>query len=522
MRIIHSGWRGTALGITVVMLGAVLSVPGATAAPPATIEISPVCAGSTVTLTVTGRELGDYRGYLYIKSERANGDTEYESVSNDGGTVTGTLDLLLGGAPGAWISIVGYSRGPNEDVFATTWYSVGCARLVAAPRQLAEQPGPQQLGVAVSGFQGRVPVELTLPGSRPVSVMPNADGVFQGTVTFERQPACGPSTLTALQHTYDADAPRPPDGPDIVKLAPGDLDRLPPGALDRLPPPGALDKAPRVRSYGTLDGSSGIDGTIPSGTPSPSSSATGSPPATGTPSPSFSDPPTPPRGEDRSAAVSLIVYCPTLTVGPATLPDTALPGTGDAAGTGWVPGRPIDFTVDGRALVTVTAGKSGEFRGSLRLPRLGCGEHLIEARQVVAQRAAEPLPQPSPLVLSRTGTITVTCTKASLLVDPTVTPAGMVTAATGTGFVAGRQVRLEWVGPDGRLLGEAATATVGSAGTFVATCLVLPNSDLGTRSLRAVEVQPATDPVAARTGTADVLVVPSTMERGRERFLQRG
>ena len=521
MRIIHSGWRGTALGITVVMLGAVLSVPGVSAAAPATIEISPVCAGNTVTLTVTGRELGTYRGYLYIKSERPNGDTEYEYVSNRDGTVTGTLDLLLGGGPGAWISVVGYDDGPDEDVFATTWYSVGCARLVAAPRLLAEKRGPQQLSVGLSGFQGRVPVELTLPGSPAVSVTPNADGVFEGAVTFDRQPACGPSTLTALQHTYDADAPRPPDGPDIVKLAPGGLDRLPPGTVDRLRP-GALDKAPRVRPYGELDGSSGIDGTIPSGTPSPSSSATGSPPGTKSPTPSFSDPPTPPRGEDRSAAVSLIVYCPTLTVGPATLPDTALPGTGTTAGTGWVPSRPINFTIDGRPLVTVTPGKSGEFAGPLRLPRLGCGEHRIEARQVVEQRSPKPLPLTSTLVLSRTGTITVTCAKAALLVDPTVTAAGMVTAATGTGFVAGRQVRLEWVTPDGRLLGEAATATVSSAGTFVATCLVLPNSELGTRSLRAVEVPPATDPVAARTGAADVLIVPSTMERGRERFLQRG
>jgi hypothetical protein len=439
------------LGVAALLLGTALSVPSASAAPAPTIEMSPACAGGNVTLTVTARGLDGVRGRLLIKSRRPNGDTGYGYFGHIvSGTATGTIGLQLGRSPGAWISIYQYIDGPGQDL-ATAWYPVGCARLAAAPRRLGERPGPQQFGYAISGFQGQVPVELSLPGIAPVSVQPNADGVAQGTVTFARQPACGPSTLTARQQTHDPDQPTP-EGPD-------------------------LEFAPAAAAF--------------------------------------------PAGVDRVVSVSLMVHCPRLTVGPASLPDSALPGTGTAAGTGWVPARPVGLTVDGRPLDPVTPGEAGQFRGPLRLPRLGCGPHRIEARQVVDLGADKPLPRPAPLILASAASITVTCTAAVLTVDPTVTPAGMVTTATGAGFVAGRTVRLEWTALDGRLLGEAATTT-GTTGSFVTTCLVLPNTELGTRRLRAVELPAAGDPVGARVGQADVLIVPSTMERGRERFLQRG
>jgi hypothetical protein len=106
-------------------------------------------------------------------------------------------------------------------------------------------------------------------------------------------------------------------------------------------------------------------------------------------------------------------------------------------------------------------------------------------------------------------------------VDPAVVPAGNTTTAAGAGFVPGRTVRLEWRSLDGRLIGDACSATVGPGGTFLETCLVLPNSPLGARRMRAVEAVPPGDPMAGRTAAADLLIVPGTMERGRGRFLQR-
>jgi hypothetical protein len=213
---------------------------------------------------------------------------------------------------------------------------------------------------------------------------------------------------------------------------------------------------------------------------------------------------------ERVRTVTLAVFCPRLTVTPGALADSDLPGAVDVAGTGWMPVRPVRLSLGGTTFVT---DRTGTFTGKAPLPRLACGPHLVNAEQVSAK------PE---LVLRRSATITVTCTPAFLAVDPAVTPAGMVTTAAGAGFTAGRTVRLEWIDVEGRPLGDAGTTRVGVGGTFLHACLVLPNSLLGTRRLRAVEVPAAGDPVAARNGVADLLVVPSAMERGRGQFLERG
>jgi hypothetical protein len=431
----------------VVALGAVLTAPGATAAAPATISVTPTCGLSSVTLQVTAD--GVPRGQdLYLLATRPNGDTTFvDSYGDPAGHLADEMVLQLGRAPGAWISVHSYGSDARH---AQTWYSVGCARFAAQPRLLVERPGRQAFAVDLSGFQGGMPIELTIPGVPPVSVAPNADGSFTGTVTFERQPPCGRSTITATQRTADPDPPAPD-----IELA------------------------------------------------SPVTPAAAAPPA----------------GETRTVALPVTVFCPRLTVTPTALADSALPGPADVAGTGWVPLRPVTLTIDGKPLGTVTPDRvNGDFAGPVWLPRLGCGAHRLEAVQV-AQLSKPPV---APLTLRKAAAITVSCTPAFLAVDPAVSMAGMVTTAAGAGFVAGRTVRLEWIDLDARPLGDAGTATVGAGGTFMVPCLVLPNSALGTRRLRAVEVVAPADPVAARTGMADLLVVPSSMERGRDQFLERG
>ncbi len=216
--------------------------------------------------------------------------------------------------------------------------------------------------------------------------------------------------------------------------------------------------------------------------------------------------------EPRVLTVGVVVFCPRLTVTPNSFTDSALPGTADVTGTGWVPLRPVELLLDGKPLATVTTDRAtGSFTGPQKLPRLGCGAHRLEARQVNRE-----------LTLTQTAAVTVTCTPAFLAVNPAVTPAAMVTTAAGAGFTPGRMVKLEWQDLEGRPLGDAGNVQVGPGGTFLQACLVLPNSLLGTRRLRAVEVVAPGDPVSARTGAADLLVVPSAMERGRDQFLERG
>ncbi len=218
-------------------------------------------------------------------------------------------------------------------------------------------------------------------------------------------------------------------------------------------------------------------------------------------------------GPDRMRTVPVVVLCPKLSITPTTVTDSALPGPATVTGTDWVPSRPLQLTIGGAALATVTPARDGSFTSAVRLPRLACGPQTLVAQQVI--------PKP-PLTLRRTATVTVRCTPAFLAVNPAVTPDGSVTTASGAGFTPGRTVRLEWIDLDNRPLGDAGTVLVGAGGTFLHPCLVLPNSLLGTRRLRAIEVPAPGDPVAGKTGTADLLVVPSTMQRGRDQLLERG
>jgi hypothetical protein len=230
---------------------------------------------------------------------------------------------------------------------------------------------------------------------------------------------------------------------------------------------------------------------------------------------------------NRTANTSVYVFCPRLTATPGSLPDTALPGKVTTSGTGWVPNQKIQLLMDGKAVATITPGDNGNLAESPKLPRSACGKHQLEAVQVTAADADPDSTHLPPLladfVLRAKATVTVVCTPAFLAVNPGVVVDGNATEAAGVGFTPGRTVLLEWAYEDGARLGDACEAKVSAGGTFIVNCLVLPNTALGMRLLRAVEIVPPGDPVAARKGEAPLLVVPGSMDRGHTsgRFLER-
>jgi hypothetical protein len=208
------------------------------------------------------------------------------------------------------------------------------------------------------------------------------------------------------------------------------------------------------------------------------------------------------------------------------VPDTALPGKVAASGTSWVPNQPIQMLVDGRVIGTVKPGDTGTLDATqVSVPRSGCGTHVVLAVQVVTPDA-DPVKTHLPLIdkaleLRAKATLTVVCTPAFLSADPPVIGDGNTTVAAGVGFTPGRQVQLVWTYLDGSPMADACSAEVSAGGTFLVTCLALPNSALGTRLLKAAEKVPAGDPVIARTGQTEVLVVPGSMTPKHGRFLER-
>ncbi|MDQ1658603.1 MAG: hypothetical protein QOD41_3686 [Cryptosporangiaceae bacterium] len=220
----------------------------------------------------------------------------------------------------------------------------------------------------------------------------------------------------------------------------------------------------------------------------------------------------------RTASTSITVYCPTIAVAPSQFGDTALPGPASVSGSGWYVHNtavPVQFALDGVAVGQATPNATGHVSGRIRLPRAQCGVHTLAAVQAYDNGDGFSI------TLTAQATVTVRCAAAELAVDPPVAGAGRTVDAIGGKFVPGRTVTLEWTLPDGTPLGDAGSAVTEADGTFRVTILVMPNSDLGARKLHALETPPAGDPVGAREGFADVLIVPGSMAPGRHHFLER-
>jgi hypothetical protein len=329
----------------------------------------------------------------------------------------------------------------TTEVTQTAVLNVDCSTpfVSASPQAMAAKAGPQKIDVRVSGFLLNLPVTLSVPGVTlaPNTLTPTRTSPGEGTITLNKQPACGESTLTASQ----------------------------------------------VRTGGEFP-------------------------------------------VNRTATVRLVVFCPSFAVNPASVPDTALPGKVTGTGTNWVPNQPIQVLIDGKATNTVTPNDKGVLEASqIKVQRLGCGKHVIEAVQVVAP-SADPEKTHLPVIekaleLRAKAGLTVVCTPAFLSADPPVIGDGNTTVAAGVGFTPGRKVLLTWTYLDGSPMADACTADVSAGGTFLVTCLALPNSALGTRLMKAVETVPPGDPVIARFGQAEVLVVPGSMAPKHGRFLER-
>lgn len=584
MSILHSGgfWlrRIIALGATVVALGAVLvATPSASAAPDPAINVLQKCGGNKPSFHVEGTNMPPSTNSLYVEVWRANGAfiSSTRVTSDSQGKFVALLNPVdLGNGPVARVSVY-YSH--DESDIAEAWYFVGCAGLQVSPFTFVRQPNPEPWHVSIYGFRPSEeagPVRVTgLPGvPDPVDLTVDKQGSLSRDVALTAEPACGRSTVTASQETKDNE--EPPSGPDIelksfstgpsstVGSAPKALAMAPMALAPALPTPPRREVQTTVNVLCptfAADPTTFANATMPSPTtvsgrdwvrlvPVQFSVDNGNPFGTATPDRkdgAFRTEVTVPRlncgphqlkavqiirrgeeGDERPPLVvtmetTVTVLCPRLAANPNTLPDTALPRNVGVTGGDWSPLAPVQFTLDGQPVPgTVTPNQDGgTFRTDLKLPRRDCGPHTLEAVQVVAQNPDGIEGPPRTLELRAQATITVTCGMASLAVNPAVTPESTTTTAAGAGFVPGRAVRLEWLDVGGRPMGEACTTSVSSGGTFLVTCLVMPNSGLGPRRLRAVEVPAAGDPVGARTGVADLLVVPGSMIPGRVRFLER-
>jgi hypothetical protein len=459
--------RAATLGAAVAVLGAVLTATNTANAAP-TISLSKPCGASETTLTVSGAGLAPAQAGLYVYAHRQNGDyvTAAPVRVDAGGRYSVTIGFDVGqrgqdpAAPAVHITL--YGRGGQ---LASTWYFVGCARLDVSPRYTQQRGGALPLTVDFREFAPDTPAQLTVAGLPPAApVLPRAGITF----TLDRVPGCGQNAITARQKTIDRKIPTPlPD----VDFAPS---------------------APRLRAALA--------------------------PIPGAP--------------DRVATSSIFVFCPRLAAQPNTFGDTALPGVTTVSGDDWLPSSarmpiPVRLSLDGANIGgdIHPDPKTRRFAARVTLPRSRCGTHRLTAVQTyqppndpslrAAAMAAEPL------VLSAETTVTVKCAQAQLTLTPTVTEAGRTIEAAGAGFVAGRSVKLEWVNLENLPIGDAGTVTAGPDGKFTFGTLILPNSDLGTRRLHALDLPAAGDLSGAREGFADLLLVPGSMERGRTRFLER-
>ncbi|MCW2503517.1 MAG: hypothetical protein JWO79_1801 [Actinomycetia bacterium] len=426
---------------------------------------------------------------------------------------------------------------------ATTAVYVVCPRLTLDPPNVTDTTLPDPVTVHGTGWVPNVAVKLSYDGTAAGEVTPGTDGTITQSTDIP-QSDCGKHVIDARQLVTGRDRidplPRATSDTEVTQQAVLNVDCSTPFLTAT--PQAMVKKAGAqkiaVRISGFLQGlpvTLAVPGTVvtpatltPSRTDPGSGTVTlGKQPACGTTTMTATQVRT--GGEfpvNRAASVVLTVFCPDFAVNPATVPDTALPGKVGSSGKNWVPNMDVQVLVDHRSIGTVKPGDTGVITAAqLSVPRSACGAHVVEAVQVVAPDAdPEKTHLPvldAPLQLRATATLTVACTPAFLSVDPPVVGDGNTTVAAGVGFTPGRSVQLTWAYLDGTPIADACTTAVSPGGTFLVTCLVLPNSPMGPRLLKAVETVPPGDPVRARFGQADLLVVPGSMTPKHHRFLER-
>lgn len=162
----------------------------------------------------------------------------------------------------------------------------------------------------------------------------------------------------------------------------------------------------------------------------------------------------------------------------------------------------ISFTppAGGKPDATVAPGPSGVFATTVPVPNRPPGSYLVVATQEVNTALAVGS-------LTATAAFQIPCTKALLVLKPTVGPPGTVVMVTGTGFPNGAAVKLAW--SDGIRL-NTATIIVGPTQGFTTEVLIFPHDQLGGRQMSAApDLSVASAPLFS-IAMANFLVVPGS------------
>jgi hypothetical protein len=201
------------------------------------------------------------------------------------------------------------------------------------------------------------------------------------------------------------------------------------------------------------------------------------------------------RATTVSAPAPITVLCPALTLNPASITQPSEPVQITAQGTGFQDGQPVSVLVDGHPVASGTTGPGGSVTMPFPANGLGCGNHQVT------------LVENGPLTPSATATLAVTncqsgAGNATLAINPVVLQPGMLTEATGSGFVPNQPVVLSWQATDGTPLIGSTTVTASATGTIDTFCMVFYNDQLGDRQLVAQQgATTATTPAVVDGGT---------------------
>lgn len=185
------------------------------------------------------------------------------------------------------------------------------------------------------------------------------------------------------------------------------------------------------------------------------------------------------RGAVVSAQAPITVLCPTVSVNPSTIAQSAEPVQVSVVGGSFHPNQPVTVTVDGTTVGHGTTDGNGGITLPFPATGLGCATHQVT------------LTEQSEVPLSASTTLTVTCQSAAgtatLAINPIVLQPGMLTEATGSGFAPNQPVVLTWQAPDGTPLLGSTTVTASATGTIDTYCMVFDNDLLGDRQLVATQ-----------------------------------
>jgi hypothetical protein len=295
-----------------------------------------------------------------------------------------------------------------DGVTDSTTITVFCPAVSMAPNPVFSGGTPTDVAFHGSGFGATRPITFALDGA---SLDPDPSHVAQsaadGTVTRTIPGA----TLTCGSHTLTATINQPPiESPHVVRFAASTTTYPPPTFTTTINVLGCPNSTPRpqifadpietgidqftrfsvqgedlaagpatIKLQGVAVGTVavGADGSFPTTDfDVPANTAT-----CGTDAVTIDD------VTPAIASSSISVFCPALTVTPNPVFSGGAPAGITISGNGYPGDRPVDFTVDGHDVGTVSSDGGGAVTLALPNAALACGDH-----QVIG--AAQPLPSP--------------------------------------------------------------------------------------------------------------------------------